>query len=124
LVISQETSRRGGGGVRAWVELEPIYETLRFFGHNWTLEILASLTRQPKRFNALQRDTANISSRTQSEVLKRLVDHGLVRHPDDGDGLHYELTPLGERVLPALVAFVKELSEWREARGGDRSHHP
>lgn len=105
------------------MELGPIYNTLRLFSHRWTLEILTSLSDEPKRFNDLQRDIGNISSKTHSETLQRLADHGLVRHPNDGDGVHYVLTPLGERALPALRAFVEEVKLWHDARGGgDRSH--
>ena len=46
----------------------------------------------------------------------------LVRHPNDGDGTLYALTPKGERALPALIAFVDALDQWDDAReGGDRS---
>lgn len=104
------------------MELETIYDTLRTFDHRWTLEILASLSEAPRRFNALQRDVGNVNSKTQRDALRRLVERGLVQRPEDGDGVHYMLTPLGERALPALVAFVKELSAWQDARdGGDRS---
>lgn len=108
----------------AWVELATIYDALRLFDHRWTLEILASLSEGPKRFNALQRDVGNINSKTHRDVLQRLVDNGLVRHPSDGDGVHYALTAMGERALPALRAFIRELSLWDDARGGgDRSRH-
>jgi DNA-binding HxlR family transcriptional regulator len=104
------------------VELGAIYELLRFFDHRWTLELLSSLSEGPKRFNALQRDVGNINSKTHRDALQRLVDRGLVRRPGDGDGVHYELTALGERALPALRTFVDELSQWDDAReGGDRS---
>lgn len=107
----------------AWVELGPIYDTLRTFDHRWTLEILAALTESPRRFNALQREIGDVNSKTQRDALRRLVERGLVRRPEDGDGVHYVLTPLGERALPALEAFVKELSDWQDARdSGERSH--
>lgn len=106
-------------------ELGTIYDALRFFDHRWTLEILSSLSAGAKRFNALQRDIGNINSKTHRDALQRLIDRGLVRHPTDGDGVHYSLTPLGERALPALRAFVTELSQWDGARdGGDRSRRP
>jgi predicted transcriptional regulator len=34
-------------------------------------------------------------------IIRHLIDHGLVRHPNDGDGTRYTLTPKGERALPA-----------------------
>jgi DNA-binding HxlR family transcriptional regulator len=103
------------------VELGTIYDALHLFGHRWTLELLTSLSEGPKRFNELQRDVGNINSKTHNNALQRLADHGLVRHPNDGDGVHYILTPFGERALPALRRFVSELSQWHEACGCDRS---
>jgi DNA-binding HxlR family transcriptional regulator len=83
--------------------------------------LLGPLRDGPKRFNDLQRDVGNINSKSHRDALQRLVERGLVSHPNDGDGAHYVLTGLGERVLPALRAFVSELSQWDEARGGDRT---
>lgn len=110
------------GRGEARVELGRIYDTLRLFDHRWTLEILSSLSEGSKRFNALQRDVGNFNSKSHSDALQRLVGRGLVRHPSDGDGVHYALTALGERALPALTAFVTELSQWNDARdSGNRS---
>ncbi len=106
------------------MDLGTIYDTLRFFDHRWTLEILSSLSERPKRFNALQRDVGNINAKTHRDALQRLVDRGLVCHPRHGDGVNYALYPLGERVLPALRVFVNELSEWDKTRDDDRNHRP
>jgi DNA-binding HxlR family transcriptional regulator len=86
------------------------------------LEILSSLADEPKRFTALQRSVNVVHATSFQKAVQRLIDHGLVCHPSDGDGLHYTLTPRGERALPALVAFVRDLEQWDDARGGnDRS---
>jgi len=92
-------------------ELATIYDALRAFDHRWTLEILSSLSAGAKGFNALQRDVGNINAKSHHDALQRLIDRGLVRHPTDGDGTHYTLTPQGERALPALRSFVNDLSQ-------------
>jgi DNA-binding HxlR family transcriptional regulator len=104
------------------VDFNPIYDTLKLLGYRWTLEILASLAQSPKRFNELQRDVGNYNAKTHGDAVARLVEHGLVRHPNDGDGVHYALTPMGEFVIPALDTFVKGMSQWDDNRSsGDRS---
>jgi DNA-binding HxlR family transcriptional regulator len=107
------------------VDLASIYETLKMLGYRWTLEILASLAESPKRFNELQRDVGNYNAKTHTDALNRLVEHGFIRHPNDGDGIHYTLTPMGEFVPPALDALVKGMRQWEDKRtSGDHSHQP
>jgi DNA-binding HxlR family transcriptional regulator len=91
-------------------ELKEIYDTLHFFDHRWTLEILSSLSAGAKRFNALQRDVGNVNAKTHRDALQRLIGRGLVERPTNVDGVHYTLTPSGERALPLLRAFVCQLS--------------
>lgn len=105
------------------MDLDTIYETLKLFGYRWTLEILTSLAESPKRFNELQRDVGNYNPKTHQDAVARLVEHGLIRHPNDGDGAHYALTLKGEWALPALRTFAEGMSQWDDARGnGDRAH--
>jgi DNA-binding HxlR family transcriptional regulator len=100
------------------VDQRVIYDALEFFVLHWTLEILAALTEQPRRFNELQRSVQATHSTPFNAALRRLVDHGLVRHPSKGDGTHYTLTDKGARVLPLLEAFVKDVQWWEETDGG------
>jgi DNA-binding HxlR family transcriptional regulator len=107
------------------VDLGTAYDMLKLLGYRWTLEILASLNESPKRYNELQRDVGNYNAKTHTDALNRLVEHELIRHPNDGDGTHYTLTPKGKFVLPALDAFVKSLYQWDGTRtAGDHSHQP
>lgn len=103
------------------MENDAIYDALRLFGRRWTLEILSSLSSGPKRFNNIQRDAGNINSKSHRDALRRLVDRGLVLHPTQVDGVHYVLTPLGERAMPALRSFVIELTEWGHTRDDEPS---
>ena len=104
------------------MELRTIYDTLDFYNHRWTVEILASLASGPKRFNALLRDTGNVNAKPQWAALQRLEEKGLVLHPNDVDGEHYALTPYGEWALAAIQAFVEQVSRWENSLGdGDRS---
>ncbi|QOC89723.1 winged helix-turn-helix transcriptional regulator [Micromonospora craniellae] len=99
---------------------KPVQAVLQLFNHRWTLEILAALTSGPQRFNSLQRVTGNINAKTHRDALQRLVKGQLVRPPSDGDGVHYALTTLGERALPALRAFAAGLSHAKPSRPRQR----
>ena len=95
------------------------YAALEFFAHRWTLEILASLDERPKRFTELQRAIDPVlSPKALTDALRRLTDQKLVMHPSDGDGLRYELTPDGRRMLPLIFEFVENLRLWVDTRNG------
>lgn len=106
---------------RQRVDQRLIYDALEFFKLHWTLEILASLTLQPQRFNDLQRSVQAIHATAFNAALRRLVDHDLVRHPNQGDGMHYALTPKGTLVLPLLEAFVEAIRWWEATNEGKPS---
>lgn len=103
------------------MEFAAIYDALAFFGHRWTIEILASLAERPKRFTDLQRSINLVHAKTFVDALRRLEDHGLITHPHHGDGTHYALTPEGRRILPLIVAFVDDLRWWGRANDNEPS---
>ena len=98
-----------------------LYETLRFFSHRGTFEILATLESKPWRYTALAREVLHHvpSPNTINETLRRLVDAGLVRH----EGVWYSLTDRGQQALTLTAEYVKSLGWWDDDRAG-RTHAP
>lgn len=98
------------------------YDALDFLRHRWTLEIIAALEDGPKRFSELDRSIdPSMSSKALTQALRRLVDQGLVSHPNDGDGLRYALTDHGQRVMPSIESMIKNLRWWDESREQSQS---
>ena len=109
---------------RPRVDQRLIYNALEFFKLHWTLEILASLTSQPQRFNELQRSVQAMHATAFNAALRRLVDRDLVHHPNQGDGTHYTLTSKGTLVLPLLRGFVEAIRWWEATDDGEPPSTP
>jgi len=83
---------------------------LRLVGKRWTLAILAALMHGPARFSELARSVPGLSERVMSERLQELCEAHLVdREVDPGPpvGTRYRLTPLGERLRPAVESLME-----------------
>ena len=83
---------------------------LRLVGKRWTIAILAALMHGPARFTEIARAVPGLSERVMSERLQELCDERLVeREVDPGPpvGTRYYLTPLGERLRPAVESMME-----------------
>jgi DNA-binding HxlR family transcriptional regulator len=83
---------------------------LRLVGKRWTIAILAALMYGPARFSEIVRAVPGLSERVMSERLQELCEARLVeREVDPGPpiGTRYSLTPLGERLRPAVESLME-----------------
>lgn len=92
----------------------PLARAAEVVGERWTLLVVRELLLGPKRFSDLKRALLGVSTSVLSERLARLEERGViarnqVRPPTPAT--LYELTPLGERLLPAVL----ELARWGSA---------
>ena len=95
-------------------EVQAAVEALDVMASRWTIEIMSALyIAGAKRFNQLKHLLKGISSRTLSDKLKLLREHGYIsRDVDDGPPIRVEyiLTDHGKtcgRLLSPLVAHLK-----------------
>jgi DNA-binding HxlR family transcriptional regulator len=75
----------------------------------WSVVVLARLAQGTHRFNELLRQIDGVSRRMLSATLRQLERDGLVeRHvyPRVPARVEYELSPVGERLLTALVPLA------------------
>jgi DNA-binding HxlR family transcriptional regulator len=77
----------------------------------WTLLVVRTLGRGPRRFNALRRDIGEISQKMLTQTLKALEENGFVTRtvtPVKPPQVEYSLTALGKDFLRP----VRGLAEW------------
>jgi DNA-binding HxlR family transcriptional regulator len=77
----------------------------------WTLLVIRTLGRGPRRFNALRRDVGEISQKMLTQTLKELEENGFVKRtvtPVTPPQVEYALTDLGRDFLRP----VRTLAEW------------
>jgi DNA-binding HxlR family transcriptional regulator len=77
----------------------------------WTLLVVRTLGRGPRRFNALRRDVGEISQKMLTQTLRELEQNGFVKRtvtPVKPPQVEYALTALGEDFLRP----VRGLAEW------------
>lgn len=76
----------------------------------WAPNVIWCLRAGPRRFNELRIDIPPVSAKVLSARLSELQERGvIVRHvrPTSPPSVEYELTDLGEELIPALDAIVK-----------------
>lgn len=89
-------------------------DVLERVGDKWSILVIASLARRPRRFRALQRSIEGISQRMLTLTLRRLERDGLIsRSVRDSrpPQVEYGLTPLGQ----SLTGPLRNLADWAEA---------
>ncbi|XXR54565.1 helix-turn-helix domain-containing protein [Sorangium sp. So ce385] len=76
----------------------------------WAPNVLWSLSGQPRRFGELRVDIPQISARVLSARLRELEAKGVVSRrvmPTSPPSVEYELTQLGQELVPALRSIVE-----------------
>jgi len=89
----------------------PLARAAEVVGERWTLLVVRELLLGPKRFSDLKRALLGVSTSVLSERLARLEERGVIARSEvrpPTPATLYELTPLGERLLPAVL----ELARW------------
>jgi DNA-binding HxlR family transcriptional regulator len=82
---------------------------LDVLGGRWALLVIRELLRGPRRFGQLRAALPGVATNILAARLKELEAHAVIERNDapSGDRGHvYELTPLGERVGPAVEALA------------------
>ncbi|TGQ09621.1 transcriptional regulator [Mesorhizobium sp. M00.F.Ca.ET.217.01.1.1] len=88
----------------------PRSRCMALLGGCWAPEVLWSLSEGPRRFSELRRDNPFISAKVMTTRLRDLEQRGvLTRHvmPTSPPTVEYELTSLGQELLPAIRSIVE-----------------
>lgn len=95
-----------------------VARTAEVIATKWTPQLLQQLGRGPVGFCDLERAIPGISPRTLSSRLRTLEVAGIVQR--DGwqrtGALPYELTAMGEALLPIIAAMQSFGEEWQCAK--------
>lgn len=89
----------------------PVEVGLNILSGKWKLRILWHVSKQPVRFNELQRLLGAITTKTLTGQLRELEEQGIVRrivYPEIPPKVEYSMTELGKTIQPVL----KSLCEW------------
>jgi DNA-binding HxlR family transcriptional regulator len=100
------------------IESCPVRQVLSKVTGKWQVLIVLALEDGTLRFGELKRTVGDITQRVLTENLRSLERDGyLTRTVEAGPpvAVHYELTDLGEELLPLL----KALTIWAAGRHGD-----
>ncbi|WP_414444680.1 winged helix-turn-helix transcriptional regulator [Burkholderia sp. 22PA0106] len=76
----------------------------------WTPELIWCVSRGPRRFSELQRDNPTITAKVLSGRLRDLEGRGVIRRnvmATSPPSVEYELTSLGQELLPAITSIVE-----------------
>lgn len=76
----------------------------------WAPNVIWCLRAGPRRFNELRIDIPPISAKVLSARLSELAERGVLNRnvrPTSPPSVEYELTELGEELIPALDAIVQ-----------------
>lgn len=103
----------------------PTVESIDIIGETWRLNVLNALREKQEgelRFNELKRET-NARSRTLSQTLETLMEHGLVeRRMEEAApvAVYYSLTEKGRALEPVFDELERWADEWLETDWGPR----
>jgi DNA-binding HxlR family transcriptional regulator len=94
----------------------PVVDSMAVIGETWRLNVLYALRDGEMRFNELKRAT-NARSRTLSQTLETLMDHGLVERRSEEAApiaVYYDLTEKGAALAPVFEELEAWADEWLE----------
>jgi DNA-binding HxlR family transcriptional regulator len=104
-----------GRRVRGSTTGRPIMAALDLLGRRWTLRIFWELRENALTFRALQAACGGLSPSVLQQRLADLSAAKLVVAGTRHDGAGYALTPLGRRLMPALLTLDAWSREWAAA---------
>jgi DNA-binding HxlR family transcriptional regulator len=97
----------------AYIASCPSRQVLDALSDKWVTLVLTALSDGPQRYSQLSRTIAGVSQKMLTQTLRTLERDGLVTRtitPSVPVRVDYELTPLGETILP-VVGAIKAWSE-------------
>ncbi len=99
-------------------EFDHVARTAEVIATKWTPQLLQQLSRAPLGFCDLERGIPGISPRTLSARLRSLEVAGIVQRAPHvrGASAPYELTAMGEALLPIVAAMRAFGEEWQCAK--------
>ena len=98
-------------------------DTLDRIGDKWSVLTLGTLRHGPLRFSALRNGIEGISQRMLTRTLRQLERDGLVTrtvYPEIPPKVEYELTSLGEELIPRVLALAEWAIQHYEEIGSNR----
>ncbi|WP_244135924.1 MULTISPECIES: helix-turn-helix domain-containing protein [unclassified Burkholderia] len=110
-----ETTRGATMGLRMRKKVEPLpgcpmSKCMALIGGLWTPELIWCLSNGPRRFSELRRDNPTITAKVLTGRLRDLEERGVIRRsvlPTSPPSVEYELTSLGQELLPAITSIVE-----------------
>jgi DNA-binding HxlR family transcriptional regulator len=99
-------------------DCRPINEVLARIGDKWTVLVVSLLGKGSQRFSELRRSIGGISQRMLTLTLRGLERDGLVTrtvYPTIPPRVDYELTPLGQTLMPQVMSVVRWAQENQDA---------
>jgi len=88
----------------------PMSKCMALIGGLWTPELIWCLSNGPRRFSELRRDNPTITAKVLTGRLRDLEERGVIRRsvlPTSPPSVEYELTSLGQELLPAITSIVE-----------------
>jgi DNA-binding HxlR family transcriptional regulator len=98
----------------AYVAECPSRQVLDAISDKWVTLVLSALADGPQRYSDLSRRIAGVSQKMLTQTVRQLERDGLATRtitPTVPVRVDYELTALGETILPVVVA----IKQWSEA---------
>jgi DNA-binding HxlR family transcriptional regulator len=96
----------------------PMNECMQLLGGAWTPNVVWQLSGGPRRFGELQKDIPRISPKMLSARLRKLAEKGVVTRrvvPTSPPSVEYELSDLGQELVPVIDTIVKVGTRLRRA---------
>ncbi|MCB2135476.1 MAG: helix-turn-helix transcriptional regulator [Rhodobacteraceae bacterium] len=87
----------------------PLSECMALIGGAWTPNAIWYLSGGPRRFSELRSDMAPVSAKVLTTRLREMEEKGIVTRrvvPTSPPSVEYELTALGQELLPAIRAIA------------------
>lgn len=103
-VMDKVRISRGGGKPT----LASPRQALALIADKWSVLVITTLAGGSRRYNALRRELDGISQKMLTQTLRDLECNGLVArtvYPDMPPRVEYDLTPLGQTLVEALMVL-------------------
>ncbi|MCH5583677.1 helix-turn-helix transcriptional regulator [Shimazuella sp. AN120528] len=88
---------------------------LEIVSSKWAVLIIAALADGTKRYGDLRRRIEGISQKMLTQTVRQLERDGLVKryvHDSVPPSVEYELTPIGQTILPHLFSMKQWVNEY------------